>query len=327
MKWEKIKCDLCRGDDLISFLNDISSWEYRGKFNLVKCLDCSLVFVNPRPSPRDMSQFYSADSYWGNQNIHKISSKKLGTTWMKSRNSRYKELYQKIFSQFPKPGKILDVGCGTGGFLTAFMERKWQVVGTEISRDAANYSQKTYGFSVKIGDLLDINFGKKKFSTIVLNNVLEHLFSPKKTLEKIRNILNDTGLLVVSVPNIESLGFKIFKSYWYPLQPPRHLYLYSPQTIRRLLEQTGFKIIEINYKNWSHNYYSFYESFRLRFSPRFKNNPSKGPMPTKMAYSNLLTIFIKEVGKIVDYFFALFMAKLGILLHKGEVMSLYAQKA
>lgn len=323
-----ISCNLCSSKDHKPFLQNITTWEHPGRFNLVKCQNCDLVFLNPRPRPNQIAQYYLPERYWGGEDISKPSWESITEKWRKERDKRYGRLYQEILRRFPKPARILDIGCGTGGFLTAFKEREWQVLGTEVSPWAAFFSKKTYGFPVRIGDFLKVNLSGKKFEVAVFNNVLEHLFWPRETLMKISKILVGNGLLVVTVPNIKSLGFKLFEKEWYPIQPPRHLYHFSPKTIRALFKKTSFKVLAITHSNWDDNFYSLFESFRFKFSPRFKKTTSGGLLKSGGKLdSTFLSLFKKEIGKIFDFVFAWTLALTGAVLKKGEVFTVYAQKA
>lgn len=335
MTWEKVACDLCGGKNLKVYLQEVTTWEHSGKFNYVKCRDCGLVFMNPRPPLKEIGRYYPAETYWSGQNIRQSSSAVFDKKWKQERDKRFKSLYSEIFKRFPQPAlpagrqaRILDIGCGTNGFLTAFKEQGWQVLGTDLSPEAAHYSEQTYGFKVLVGDLLELDFGKEKFDVVALNGVLEHLYSPAKTLEKIKKLLVKDGFLALMVPNLESFGARIFKDDWWLLQPPRHLYHFSPKTITLLLKKTGFGVLSINHFSWVHNYYSLFESFRFRFSPRFRKAINGGLERSGQShYPNFFSLIKRETGKIVAVLFASFMTIFGSVLKRGEQMAVYAKKA
>ncbi len=328
MTWEKVACDLCGSTDLKPFLLATTTWEHQGKFDFVQCRKCGLVFMNPRPVMKEIGQYYPAETYWSGQDIRKFPLKVLDAEWKRQRGKRFKAFYKEIFKRFPESAKILDIGCGTNGFLTAFSERGWQVLGTDLSPEAADYSHKTYGFKVLVGDLLDIDFGNEKFDVITLNGVLEHLYSPRKTLLQINRLLTENGLLAIMVPNIDSFGAKIFKEDCWLLQPPRHLYHFSPRTLSLLLKKTGFEVLSINHFNWIHNYYSLFESFRFKFSPRFKKDVNGGLLRTKPSRKiNFIPWLIKQIGKIADFVFAAVLAILGAVLGRGEQIAVYGKKS
>jgi len=89
-------------------------------------------------------------------------------------------------------------------------------------------------------------YRKEQFDIIHLGNVIEHLGDPKKALIKIHSLLKPGGEIIIITPNFDSLSAMVFRNYWYALDSPRHLFLFSPKTIFRLLSETGFSVLGIN---------------------------------------------------------------------------------
>ncbi len=325
MSWEKVNCDLCGSNDLKPFLKEVTTWEHKGKFNYVKCQNCNLVSLSPRPKADQLNRYYSSDTYWGSVDIKK--NWLMDDKWKQNRAKKFSHIYEGILKSYSKPASILDIGCGTSGFLTFFSEKGWKVLGTDISPEVASFSEKNYHFPVVIGDFLNINLNSGSFDVITFNHSLEHLYNPRKTLETIYRSLNKNGLLIISIPNVESLGFKIFGKDWYALQPPRHLYQFSPKTIRSLLKNTGFRVNLISHFDWQQNYYSLYESFRFKFSPRFKKADNGGLIVASYRPSLFWTSVIKEVGKIFDIIFSTIIVFMEAFLKRGETITIYAQKS
>jgi predicted SAM-dependent methyltransferase len=81
-----------------------------------------------------------------------------------------------------------------------------------------------------------------------MSHVIEHLHRPKETLQKINRILKPGGKLIVSTPNFGSLAALIFKSYWFTTDSPRHLFLFTAETLSRMLHEAGFGIKKIEYE-------------------------------------------------------------------------------
>lgn len=323
--WESPDCAICNTDKYLTILwQGVTTWEHSGLFNFVKCSNCGLVFQSPRAPFVDAPRYYPSESYWG-RDVRRLK-KTLGLN--KERERAYSHLYKGIFSR-KKSGKILDIGSGLGLFLSKFKEKGWDVLGTDISKDIGKYSIKIFKIKVLIGDVVKIKLPAKKFDLITMNGVFEHIYNPKETLLKARKILKKDGLLVIIVPNIESLGYLIHKKNWHQLQPGRHVYHFSPKTITRILVDCGFRIDEINHSYWAHNYYSLFENIRFRFSPRFekavtggltKGNLRDFNKPSKLSIS-------KEVGKITANILATLGCIIEPLIKRGEVITVYAKKA
>lgn len=319
IEWEYPACNLCGKTGYRVFRDKVTTWEHAGVFRVVECISCGLIYLHPRPKRKLIAKYYPKKTYWG-------AGRK--GNWRKWRDTNFKPLYKFIFKS-KKTGKVLDIGAGTGLFLTRFKEEGWVVEGVELSETASLLAKKRYKIGLKTEDFLGCNFPKNYFDVVSLINTLEHLYRPKETLRKIDEVLKEDGILVIVVPNIESLGAKIFVKNWHPLQPPRHLYHFSPSTLRRMLNGTGFQIKKISHSYWVHNYYSLFESFRFLSSPRFKKLPSGGlkkktrkGMPRKNGFSA-----IKEIGKIFAHIFAFTFSLLGTIILRGEVITVYAQKA
>lgn len=317
-KWEYPTCDLCGHKEFAVVWKDATTWEHPGFFRVVKCVGCSLVYLNPRPARSEIGKFYPKESYWGRDitNSHKILD------WKKERDNAYNIVYN-LISSFTKRGAILDIGAGIGLFLTKFSEEGWRIDGVEFSKDAVLYAKKTYGIVLKNGDFFDFEFPEKSFDIVTLNNVLEHLYSPFLTLTQIHKTLKKNGVVIITVPNIDSLGMKIFSSRWHPLQLPRHLYHFSPNTLTKLLKKARFDVLRVDHSFWVHNYYSLFESFRFALSPRFRKKKDGG----LLIKNNKQPISLKkEAGKVAGRLFASAISAMEPFLKKGEVIVVCARK-
>lgn len=323
--WESPDCAICQTDKYISVLwRGVTTWEHSGKFNFVKCGRCGLIFQSPRAPFNQAISYYPSESYWG-RDIRKL---KKTPGWREEREKAYSHLYKGIFKR-KRRGAVMDIGSGLGLFLSEFKEKGWEVIGTDISGDVGKYSEKAFGIKVLIGDVVKLKLPPKKFDLITMNGVLEHIYTPAITLRKIRKLLKDDGLVVIVVPNIESLGYLIHKKDWHQLQPGRHIYHFSPVTITKILEDTGFSVDEINHSYWAHNYYSLFENIRFRFSPRFekakKGGLAKGSLKDLTKPSSFS--FTKEIGKLAAGTLATIGCIVEPLIKRGEVITVYAKKA
>ncbi len=313
---KKLVCDLCGKNGRKLFLKNITTWDHSGVFNLVKCTYCNLIYLYPRPDSAQINKYYSKDNYW-NWDLNGES-----VIW---RDKNFKILYDLIFNKKNK-GKILDIGTGTGIFLTKFEENGWDVVGTELSLFAFKNTSNMYKIDMKEGDFLRLKFEKADFDVITLNHVLEHLYSPRKTLLKVNKKLKSGGLLVITLPNIDSLGFRIFGGNWHALQPPRHLYQFTPITLTKLLENSGFKVGGFIYNYKAHIIYSLFESFRFSLSPKFKKSQKGGLINKDYKWSGFINIIIRELGKVFALCFAYTFYCLEIVFKKSDVITIYATK-
>jgi SAM-dependent methyltransferase len=137
------------------------------------------------------------------------------------------------------PGRVLDVGCGDGDFLADLRRLGWEGYGTEFSEVACELT-RARGINVRQGSLRSAGFPDRFFDVVTIWHVLEHLPEPAAELAEARRILRDDGLLVLEVPNSGCLTFQLCQERWWPLDIPRHLQHFTPATLARLLDRSGF---------------------------------------------------------------------------------------
>jgi SAM-dependent methyltransferase len=141
-------------------------------------------------------------------------------------------------------GEVLDVGCGSGEWLLAMRERGWQVSGIDFDERAVALAQQS-GLRVQCGTLEEQHLPSGSFDAIVMNHVVEHLPDPVGTLQECLRLLKPGGRLAIYTPNVSSLSHRLFQGDWRGLEPPRHLQVFSPLSLRRALEQAGFNRISL----------------------------------------------------------------------------------
>ena len=194
--------------------------------------------------------------------------------------------------------------------------------GIDISKSASDYANKMFGIDVEVADINDYK-ENKKYDLVTITHVLEHVYNPVKALKKANQLLEKDGKLILIVPNIESIGFKIFKNKWLHFYPGRHLYYYSPQTITKLLEKSGFSVLNIIHDNWDDNYYSHFQTIRFRFSPKFvSGEKSFGYDPRKP----LKRTTVYDLKKVLASIFAGFLTVASAWVGYSDVITVYAKK-
>ena len=194
-------------------------------FRLVRCASCGLVFVSPRPDRERIGRFYPP-SYAAHQDLDgEVPARK---------SRRFEPLGTMA------PGRYLDVGCGAGRALQRMKARGWEAVGFEVSERGAQ-AGRTAGLEIRTGrELADARFEEGSFGLVTLFCVLPHLHDPAAVLGEVSRILRPGGILLMTMPNLRSLNFMLFRGRWYHLDPPRHLAFFSPANLRDLAARTGF---------------------------------------------------------------------------------------
>jgi 2-polyprenyl-3-methyl-5-hydroxy-6-metoxy-1,4-benzoquinol methylase len=316
--WEKPLCNLCRSADYKILYNDLTYWEYPGVFQVVKCNKCSLVFLNPRPKLNEIKKYYDQISYFA------IDKENFETSVneLNERDKAYGKEYSILLAN-KKKGRILDIGAGTGAFLSKFKELGWLTEGVELNPDAVMFAKKNYKISLREGDFSSFRFRNNYYDIITLNGALEHLYDPQETLKKVHKLLRKNGVILFSVPNVNSFGRIIFGKQWFPWLPPQHLYHFSPETAKAMLDNALFKKVTILHDSQVQNYYILFQSLRYAKSPKFKTKKTGGLATTQ--YKNTFSLK-KELGKIAGTLFAFTISMVEPFLRRGEVIIVYAQK-
>jgi SAM-dependent methyltransferase len=150
-------------------------------------------------------------------------------------------------------GRVLDVGCGTGDRLDLFRSLGFDVTGLEVDGRAAEHARARFGLEVVGSDLLDAHLPAGSFHLVTMHHVLEHLHRPREAIGECRRLLREGGSLVVQVPNMDSLQARAFGARWHAIDPPRHLYYFTPATLARMLGREGLRVEGVDHRtNWLH---------------------------------------------------------------------------
>lgn len=239
---ENIVCNLCGNNKVLPFYQYVPDYLLNNdkiKVNFVKCTSCGLIYQNPRPTLKEMSEHYpeNYESYTYDDELNN-SSTLLKTVYQYGINKRIR-----FVTHFKKHGRLLDLGCSTGIFLNGFKgSPNWNLFGVEINKKAAHIAQNK-GLNVFTGTLEEANFPNEYFDVVTMWDVLEHLHDPASSLKEIYRILKPDGILVIRVPNENSWDAHIFGRYWSGLDAPRHLFIFTPITLNRMLSVQNFETI------------------------------------------------------------------------------------
>jgi len=145
---------------------------------------------------------------------------------------------------FIKGGRILDIGCGNGTELYKLKAMGWEAYGVEMDAEASERA-RLKGISVFTGDLSGAKYPDQFFHVVRMSFVLEHLPNPRETLQEIRRILVPNGRIYISIQNARSLHYGLFGQRWFSLDVPRHLFTFTPKTIRRLFSSLNLELKNI----------------------------------------------------------------------------------
>ena len=203
---------------------------------IVKCLECGLVYLNPRVQSDIILESYSEaiDPKFTSQNPLRIRTfRKFLDHWIKR---------TKITPSVKK--KILDLGCAAGSFPKVAEDMGFSVVGVEPSKYLCEFGQREYGLDLRQGTLHDQNFSEGEFNIVSMFDVIEHLDQPGYVLDEIKRILHSDGQLIVNYPEYDSWPRKLMGAKW-PFFLNVHLFYFTPKSIKQILEKHGFLVLRL----------------------------------------------------------------------------------
>jgi len=251
-------CPLCGHADRIPWQ---SAPDFRRggnrRYELVRCAACDLVYQHPTPSAATLAAAYDPDYIPHapptpppalNLLRRLRLASRLGYPFPVSPVLRWLARWALPARGRTPPwvpgGTLLDVGCGSGSYLLAMQNLGWQVLGVEPSERAVTHARAA-GLTVWATTLEESPLSPSSIDVITFWHVGEHLPNPLATTRHARKLLRSGGRLIVEVPNAESMQARVFRKYWFHLDQPRHLTMWSPQTLSDLLRQAGFERVTL----------------------------------------------------------------------------------
>jgi 2-polyprenyl-3-methyl-5-hydroxy-6-metoxy-1,4-benzoquinol methylase len=208
---------------------------------IVECRECGLVYVNPQPTAAAITEFHRTQS---------LADHDGWAAWLEHSNKQIEELWSERVNDASRwtslcatngHFRLLDVGCGPGDFLHFCQKRGWDASGFEFATSVAELARQRYGFIVPVGDLLELRPGQSSYNMVTMWHVLEHLREPIATLKGCFDVLAPGGVLALEVPNLNCV-FR--KSYRVPLSSVLHLFHFSTETLKAVVQRAGFEVLE-----------------------------------------------------------------------------------
>jgi SAM-dependent methyltransferase len=236
VEWDETDCLLCGSPRWAPLLEgpDVIPGGSGLWFAVVQCHECGLCFTNPRPSPTSIAQFYPSV-----YRPHRTPRSGRDETRHQMAGRRQRKEKQTL--PWHGRGRLLDFGCGGGGYLKQMQGQGWHVVGVDASPTAVERVRSELGLPALVGTLPHPELEPQSFDIITMWHSLEHVHAPLDVLREAHRLLAPGGRLVVAVPNIDSLPFRWFGNAWYGLDLPRHLTHFAPRTLQMMVERAGFR--------------------------------------------------------------------------------------
>lgn len=253
-----VVCSLCGCGDFRPLLEAVDRLHgIEGSFRYVRCTECGLVYMNPQVVPEHVGQLYP-ESYAPHADKSKTSRTTLlrlcdslrriplvGTEVRRWTDAR---VMAPLLRELTAEMRLLDVGCGSGTFLDAVRaEVGCQVYGVDVSKRAVEAAKTFYNVDVFHGTITEAPFEEQSFDAITAWWYLEHVANPNESIAVMSRLLRRGGTCVIGVPNFRSFWARAFKDRWYHLDCPRHLCIWTPSAMRRLLGAHGLSVTGFYY--------------------------------------------------------------------------------
>jgi len=271
---ERPLCMLC-GNQGVALYSDLRDRFYAapGTWNLMRCPKDGLVWLNPQPVPEEIAKLYPEycthtvslpatlrlarlrkaviqGVLAGALGYNELAKNRVykGLGWTYSRIGPLREIVSGsvMWLNGSWRGRLLDIGCGNGSLVAPLLDLGWEVTGVEPDPVPAKLAREQFGLKVHEGTLEEVRLPEAYFDVITMHHVIEHLPDPFGTLRECLRLLKPGGKLVIVTPNIEGLGYRVFGNAWSYLDPPRHLTIFSLNTLASCAEEAGFYVMDIH---------------------------------------------------------------------------------
>ncbi len=235
------------------------------KFTIWECEDCALRFTQSIPDIHAIGAYYKSENYISHSDTQEGCINRL---YHKVRRHTLKTKYNLIRKETGmQTGYLLDVGAGTGAFINHMRLNKWQVTGLEPDAQARTKAKDLYNLDLKSSHML-FDLPRESFDVITMWHVLEHVHDLHSYIQQLKTLLKKDGRLFIAVPNYTSLDAKAYGKYWAAYDVPRHLYHFSPASVKKLVSMHGMSVESIH-AMW---FDSFYISMLSEQYKNAKNN-------------------------------------------------------
>ena len=234
-----LKCPLCKSGNILNHQLVKDHAVSKKEFTLCRCVDCTLLFTNPRPTEEEIGPYYDFKEYYSHEDQVRSFTQWLYQKIRKSSIQRKVGLIDSLV----KSGALLDYGCGTGEFLQEAKRQHWNVRGIEPSDKAR--TQAIGKLPTEVLGTLDELPELETYDVITLFHVLEHIHSLRKAVNKLVGRLKSNSSVVIAVPNPESADSSHYGSDWAGYDVPRHLYHFSQKSMTAFQEQFGLELVRI----------------------------------------------------------------------------------
>jgi 2-polyprenyl-3-methyl-5-hydroxy-6-metoxy-1,4-benzoquinol methylase len=242
-QFEEVPCYLCGGSDRDPFLeaeDDLTGKP--GRFTFVTCRRCGLRYQSPRLTVDHVKAYYD-DEYIAHRKKTDWGVLTGFFNWAMDRHDRQKDKLVSRYARLDATSHVLDVGCAVGTFLQK-MRARYGVTAAGVDFKDLRSHPDLRDVEFHCGLFYEQALERGRFDLVTMWHFLEHDYDPVRTLETARDLLTPDGRLIVEVPRLDSLTFRLYRDRWPGLQAPQHTVLYDRETLQLIVTKAGLEIVE-----------------------------------------------------------------------------------
>ena len=207
------------------------------EFRLLRDETIDLVFTFPQPVEEKLATYYESEDYISHTDGKRSLFEK---AYQFVKNIALKRKLKLINELQSSKGLLLDIGTGTGDFLSQAKQNGWQIIGVEPNEKARNIAlQKGVTYIGHTSELED-----HSVDVVTMWHVLEHVPDVNAQIKELKRLLKPAGTIVIAVPNFNSYDANYYGKFWAAYDVPRHLWHFSRLSIEKLFEREKLQLLE-----------------------------------------------------------------------------------
>lgn len=208
------------------------------EFDIWACKGCSIRFTQDVPEQENIAPYYQSEAYISHTDSQKGLINRIYHIVRNRTMQRKVQLLKDVSGK--SAGRLLDIGAGTGMFCKTMQQAGWMVTG--IEPDAQTRKWANAHRQIELLDADSFFLLKQPQDVITMWHVLEHVHLLHPYMAQMAKLLEDTGKLIIAVPNYTSFDATHYGKDWAAYDVPRHLYHFSPAAMEKLLSRHGFRL-------------------------------------------------------------------------------------
>ena len=218
---ETVGCNLCGSASY-------SQLHVKHGYHIVRCNNCRLVFLNPRPVPSDLAGIYDTEAYYGGS--AEFESVVVGYADYLALRDHLRFVVNELLRPIKPltPGISLDVGCSMGLVMDEFRQRGWTPYGVDVSSYATRYARDELGLNAFTGTIDQVDLPPESVDLATMLLTIEHIPDPREALRSVRQLLKPGGVLIIATHDVDGIWPKLVGPRWRHYNMPEHIYYFSP---------------------------------------------------------------------------------------------------